>query len=355
MFIKKVLVLSSVFLSLVSSSFAFDTLLVKRPLIGPPELVIPPPENPVLVRKRIVEAKLQGIPGEETELKIRIQKLQLRSLLQTTETSYLPFGYNLASLEKDLLEFRLKGDLKNQALIYATHGVQYGQLGILDNAIVSFKEALSYYQLSKDYAGISEIAEILSLLSRIGGNYEQAILYSGHVITANQALKNTANVANTYLEIAAIKFDQKKYKGTEYYILRKAFLLYQRTGNKYGRMNSFQRLAELYLKQERFSEAKWFYLQTQIMATKLNNVKETISSLMGLASVKYILGEDAEAFQDYHKAELIALQNNYLINLIQINAELGKMYSNQGDYIAAVNALDSYSRYRDSWLSANKL
>lgn len=354
MFKIKVLVLGSILSSLVCSGFAFDSLQIKKPLIGPPELVIPPPENPILVRKKIVEAELQEIPGAEIELKNKLQTIKLRSLLQTAETSYLPNGYNLANLEQALLEFRLKGDLKNQALVFATQGVHYGQLGSFDKAIISFKEALSYYQLSKDNAGISEIAEILSLLNRIGGNHEQAILYSGHVITANQALKNTANVANTYLELAAIKFDQKKYKEAEYYILRKAFLLYQRTGNKYGRMNSFQRLAEVYMKQERFSEAKWFYLQTQIMATKLNNIKESISSLMGLASVKYILGEDTEAFQDYHKAELIALQNTYLINLIQINAELGKMYSNQGDYVAAGNALDSYSQYRDTWFNNNK-
>ena len=168
-------------------------------------------------------------------------------------------------------------------------------------------------------------------------------------------MKKTAIAAKAYLDIASMKFSQEKYKESEHYILRKAFPLFQRSRNKVGRMNCFQNLADLYFHQQRYSEAKWFYIQSQIMATKLADNQAMISSLTGLGKVKNALGEYADALQDYKQAEKLALRNNYLVKLVEINADLGEMYSQLGDYPAAGAALDQFSRFRESWIKTNKL
>ena len=185
--------------------------------------------------------------------------------------------------------------------------------------------------------------------------YDLAIKFAGYNIAANLSQKKTAAAAWTSLDIAIMKFQQGKYKQSEYYILRKAFPLFQRTGNKWGRMRCFQNLADLYFHQKRYSEAKWFYIQSQITAGKLSDNQGIITSLTGLGRVKNALGQFGDALQDYKRAEQLALRNNILVKLVEINSDLGDMYVQAGNYPAAGAALDQYSMFRETWITSNKL
>lgn len=353
--IKKSFLLGLIFSFFYNTGLAIDSLSRAIAFVGPPVLVIPPPVDSAVLRKTLVGERLKKRVSEQAELESRQNSLQLRSLLRQTETSGTPEASMLDFLEISLGEYLRAGDSKGESLIYTTYGVYYGRFGQPDKAIYYFTEALKIKEKLKDNAGIARLAENLSLIYKMEGQYDKAINYAEYVVAANQAMKKTAVVANTYLDIALMKYKQEKFKESETYILRKAFPLFQRTGNKVGRMKSFQSLADLYFRQHRLSEAKWFYLQSEIMATKLLDIEARINSLTGLANVKSALGESAEALRDYREAEHLALQNNYLVNLVEIHANLGEMYSRMGDYPAAGDALDSYSRFRESWINTNKL
>jgi tetratricopeptide (TPR) repeat protein len=245
--------------------------------------------------------------------------------------------------------------LNGQALVYSTYGVYYGRFGQADKAIYYFNEAFKLKETLKDNEGAAKIAENLSALYRINGQFDLAVKFAEFRIAEHLRQSKTAAAANMHLIIAQLKLAQKKFKQSEYNVLNKAFPLFKRTGSKFGRMRCFQTLAEIYFEQGRYSEAKWFYIQAQIMSAKIFDNQAMISSLIGLGKTKHAQGDYLEALQDYKQAEELALRNNYLVNLVEINAGLGETYNKRGDYQAADAALNEYHKFRESWIKANKL
>jgi tetratricopeptide (TPR) repeat protein len=349
-------ILSLLLLFLLKSASATDTLVNKRKvLIGPPELVLPPPVDSALLVKLLVGEKLKKKFTEQADFKNRQNLLILNSLLLDTETAVEPNANLIGTLEEVLSEYLRTGDTRGQALIYTTYGVYYGRYGQPEKATYYFLEALKLKESLKDEAGILKITQNLSAIYRSTGQYDQAIKFAEYSVATSLRMNRTVSAARTYLDIASMKFLQRKYKESETYILHKAFPMFRRTGNKIGRMNCFQTLAELYFQQKRYSEAKWFYIQSKIMAGKLLDNQAMITSLTGLGRVKTALGDHEEALQDYREAEQLALRNNYIAKLVEINADLGEVYNEMGNYPAAGAALDQYTKFRESWISSNQL
>jgi hypothetical protein len=69
---------------------------------------------------------------------------------------------------------------------------------------------------------------------------------------------------------------------------------------------NFSDLAQLYVQQNRLSEAKWYYLQSNNIARKENDDKHVISNLMGLAMIKARLGDFTSSAKDLSEAKNIA-------------------------------------------------
>src|SRR5476651_2263819 len=69
---------------------------------------------------------------------------------------------------------------------------------------------------------------------------------------------------------------------------------------------NFSDLAQMYLKQNRLSEAKWYWLQSLLISRQQNDDKHTISSLMGLATCKARYGDFTQAMQDLNEARHMA-------------------------------------------------
>jgi hypothetical protein len=69
---------------------------------------------------------------------------------------------------------------------------------------------------------------------------------------------------------------------------------------------NFSDLAHLYIQQNRFSEAKWFLLQSNIISRQENDDKHTIANLIDLAIVKANTGYYEQAQQDLNEAHELA-------------------------------------------------
>lgn len=63
---------------------------------------------------------------------------------------------------------------------------------------------------------------------------------------------------------------------------------------------NFSDLAALYVKLHRWSEAKWYYLQSNNISRQQNDDKHTMANLLGLAGIKATIGDISSA-----KADLI--------------------------------------------------
>jgi hypothetical protein len=69
---------------------------------------------------------------------------------------------------------------------------------------------------------------------------------------------------------------------------------------------NFSDLAELYIQLHRFSEAKWYLLQSNYLSRQQNDNKHTISNLISLAIIKIDIGDLALARTDLLEARNIA-------------------------------------------------
>lgn len=92
---------------------------------------------------------------------------------------------------------------------------------------------------------------------------------------------------------------------------------------------NFRDLAQLYVQQNRFSEAKWYFLQSTFLARQQNNNKLTISNLSKLAMVKCEIGDFILAQQDLLEAREIAASHGWLIEIIEVEKKLTQIQRNR--------------------------
>lgn len=98
---------------------------------------------------------------------------------------------------------------------------------------------------------------------------------------------------------------------------------------------NFSDLARLYVQQNRFSEAKWYFLQSNFLSRQQNNDKLTINNLINLAGVKADIGDFSLAQQDLFEARDMASAHGWLIDLILVEK---KLKSIQGSRINSTRA-----------------
>jgi hypothetical protein len=81
---------------------------------------------------------------------------------------------------------------------------------------------------------------------------------------------------------------------------------------------NFSDLADLYVLQNRFSEAKWYLLQSNAISREQNDDKHTIANLLRLASIKSTIGENALAKIDLQEAHDLANAKGFAADMTAI-------------------------------------
>lgn len=74
--------------------------------------------------------------------------------------------------------------------------------------------------------------------------------------------------------------------------------------------------------QRRFSERKWFSIQSNTRARKMNQSLGIVNSLIILAPVKMSIKDHLLASKDIRKAEQLYLTSKYIYKLLQIKNNL---------------------------------
>ncbi len=100
---------------------------------------------------------------------------------------------------------------------------------------------------------------------------------------------------------------------------------------------NFSDLAALYLQQNRFSEAKWYLLQSNAIARQAENTRHLLDNLLILADIKTTIGETTLAMVDLQEAHDIATTKGMLTDLTAIDKKIKYLQTNK--LIAAKVAL----------------
>ena len=92
---------------------------------------------------------------------------------------------------------------------------------------------------------------------------------------------------------------------------------------------NFSELAQLYVMENRLSEAKWYYLQSILISKNQSDHQHTISSLVSLAMIKADLGDLTQAQQDLAEARDLATVNGRAADVKLIDAKVKFVQSNK--------------------------
>jgi hypothetical protein len=109
---------------------------------------------------------------------------------------------------------------------------------------------------------------------------------------------------------------------------------------------NFSDLAALYVQENRFSEAKWYLLQSNNISRQKDDTRHILSNLLALAGIKMQIGEIALAKTDLQEAHDIATAKGLPADLALIDKEMEYLLSGK---IASVKTL----RYAEAVEMAN--
>lgn len=98
---------------------------------------------------------------------------------------------------------------------------------------------------------------------------------------------------------------------------------------------NFSDLAALYLQQNRFSEAKWYLLQSNAIAKQAGNTRHVLDNLYLLADIKNAIGEQPLALADLQEAHDLAATKGMHIDIALIDKKIRFLQTNK---IVAVKA-----------------
>ncbi|PWG79752.1 tetratricopeptide repeat protein [Pararcticibacter amylolyticus] len=136
--------------------------------------------------------------------------------------------------------------------------------------------------------------------------YKEAFNYADIAKNEYEKVCRRDSLGSIYYKIAEIKKQQNKPKLSEFYIIHKALPFYSSADHFKGRLKCFNFLADMYMDQKRYSEAKWFYLQANTQSKSIKDTVSTIASLHQLSVLKAITGHYILAKQDLAEAEFLS-------------------------------------------------
>ena len=310
-----------------------------------------------------IEVKKASSPIESIALKDYLNALQFREQLQVSDNLPLTFPtsagiYNgslasdsLSAYDQLLFLYRNLGDRKGEASVLSSYGTRHAVQGDLDKALSFFHKALQLNKELNDKPAIVKNCFSLARVYKYNGNLEEAVRYNEYIVEIALNTRNNHYLAEAYINLAKLRSGQKNYKDAEVFIMEKALpLYYYGLRDKIGTMNCYDQLAEIYQQQKRYSEAKWFYIQSNMVARKINNPAGIVASLINLAHVKMSIGDHQLALRDFREAETLSISNKYTYKLVEIKSDLSHVYNALGNKIAANLALSEYAVLRDALL-----
>jgi len=123
---------------------------------------------------------------------------------------------------------------------------------------------------------------------------------------------------------------------------------YSRYSDTLGLRNSYDVLTKIYHDEKKYTQAKWFILQSNSLSRAKNDLPNIITSLIELASIKTDIKDYSLAMRDLNEATIIATKNHYAKQLSAVQLGYAQMYSHMGNFTKANLALKKHVDMDDS-------
>lgn len=185
------------------------------------------------------------------------------------------------------------------------------------------------------------------------------------LLAYNDSLKNAAKLqirddslkAAQYLQLAgqymnydtiSNKKEKLNYQNEAISYTLKAIHYYSKCNDTTGLRTSFDILAKVYHAEKKYTQAKWFVLQSNNLSRVKNDVPNIISSLLVLASIKSEIKDYDLAMRDLNEAMKLADSSHTPKTAASVQLGYVMLYNNMKNYAKADIALKRYNFINDS-------
>ncbi|WP_304064079.1 tetratricopeptide repeat protein [Pedobacter glucosidilyticus] len=214
------------------------------------------------------------------------------------------------SLPQQLIFYSEANLKERQAGLYMMMAVTETLAGDLNIAYHHFNKALILYQMQLNHAKVAQIASFLYQLAVIFGEDKAAADYNTIALAGFRISQNDKSYINALLQQNQLWLKAGYFKQAEQQILTKTLLIAYKLNSKQAEIDCYMQLGRIYLFQNKFTEAKWFFVQANILANKIQQQEGIIRSLLMLAKVKNKIKDHHLALADLQKAERLINQQN---------------------------------------------
>lgn len=155
-----------------------------------------------------------------------------------------------------------------------------------------------------------------------------------------QFINNDSLKAPVYTAIADeyLQYDTISSRRTKYYYQSEALNytmmalhLYSRYGDSVGLRVSFDALAKVYYSQRKYSQAKWFNLQSAGISRIKKDIPNLITSLIKLSTIKMEIKDYRLAMRDLNEALSLSVNNKIPQMEVMVQRNYGYLYNRMND------------------------
>ena len=258
---------------------------------------------------------------------------------------------SLSAYDQLLFLSRNLGDRNAEAGVLNSYAVSHALNGKMDDAVRLLNEAIVLNLEINNKVAIRNNYLTLQRINRYRGNLSEALKYNQAILMIDFDAKNNRSIAETYMEHAELLTSQKNFTEAESLVLNKALpLYYYGLKDKTGTIRCYDQLADNYHQQKKFTQAKWFYIQSNMLSRKINSPLGIVTSLINLAHVKMSIGDYQLALLDYKEAEQLSVKNRYTNKLIELKSDLADVYGKLGNSGAASSAFSEFKVMKETFL-----
>jgi len=157
-------------------------------------------------------------------------------------------------------------------------------------------------------------------------------------------------MANYYLKYDSISIHKTRlfYQEEALVYIMKALHSYSKAGDNNGLRLSYNGLVKVYKDQKKYSQAKWFILQSNTISRQQNDTRNIISSLVELASIKMAIKDYDLAKGDLNEALSLSSAKHFPKQESMVQASYATFYAETNEPKKAAAALKRHDAIEDS-------
>ena len=217
-------------------------------------------------------------------------------------------------------EFIPKNILHEYAVINKITGLKKAYSANYDEALPYFLKSLNEFIFLKDSNEIVILSQNLSKLYFLKSNFNTSM---NHIKVCEQYFRKAnkkMSLINILLWKAQVYLSLGKSKEAESLILNRILLMQH---HKNQEQQCYYILGKKYLKNKQYTQAKWFFIQADELARKLNKTERRVQALLFLAKVKNCIKDYSLAANDLFlvKKLLPNIPSSYKLDLYLESAQ----------------------------------